>query len=390
MQTTTVGWLVYRLSHSSYILGITGAFGTLPILLFSVFGGYAADRLSRYRIILVTQTFAMIQAFSLTLLTLSGNIKVAHIMLLSFILGTINAFDIPARQSFVVNIIEKKEDLPNAISLNSFLNNGARLLGPSVAGVIVAYAGEGICFLVNALSYGAVITALLMMDKSKVSTELRSENMNSIFEKLSEGFKYVRDFIPVRTIILYIAFFSIFGMSYGVLMPVFAKEVFKGTARTLGFLVGGGGFGAICGAVYLASRKNNTGLGKTIHFAGATFGLALMLFSHCRTFWIALFLLVIVGATTVLQIVTANIILQTIVPDEKRGRTMSFHTLAFMGTQPIGSYIAGLLGKTINVQNTVLICGLLCIIGSIAFRRQYKRFSSLNKESGLIKKIFLG
>jgi len=388
MQTVTVGWLVYKLSRSSYILGLTGAFGTLPILLFSIFGGYVADRTSRYRIILGTQTLAMIQAFSLAFLTLSGNIRVVHILLLSFLLGTINAFDIPARQSFVVNIVEKKEDLPNAISLNSFLVNGARLIGPSIAGVLVASAGEGICFLINALSYVAVIVALLLMDLRKITSAATVENSTGVFEKLKEGFSYVRDFVPVRTVIIYVAFFSIFGMFYGVLMPVFAKEVFCGNARTLGFLVGSGGLGAITGAIYLASRKSQTGLGRIIHFAGLIFGIALILFSHCTFFWIAVILLVIVGATMVLQIVTANIIIQTLVPDEKRGRVMSFHTLAFMGTGPIGSYLAGILGKIVGIQSTVLVSGLLCVIGSIVFKKQCLSFISKSGDSDFTGRVF--
>ncbi len=240
------------------------------------------------------------------------------------------------------------------------------------------------------LSYMAVIAALLMMDRKNVIADVGDKNGTDVFEKLREGFSYVCGYVPVRIVILYVAFFSIFGMFYGVLMPVFAKEVFRGTARTLGFLVGSGGLGAICGAIYLASRKKHAGLGKTIHLAGIVFGLALIMFSHCSFFWVAIFLLVIVGATMVLQIVTANIILQTLVPDEKRGRTMSFHTLAFMGTQPIGSYIAGVFGRTIGIQNTVLISGVLCIAGSIVFRMRYSKFASLNGEDSFIKEVFLG
>lgn len=390
MQTVTVGWLVYRLSHSSYILGVTGALGTLPVLLFSIFGGYIADKISRYKVILVTQVFAMIQAFLLALLTLSGNIKVAHIMILSFILGTINAFDLPARQSFIVNIVEKKEDLPNAISLNSFLVNGARLVGPSIAGILVASFGEGICFLLNAVSYIAVISALLMMDVQKIKPVVDSDNKGKVFEKLHEGFRYVIGFVPVRTVILYVAFFSTFGMFYGVLMPVFAKDVFSGTARTLGFLVGSGGFGAIIGAIYLASRRKHAGLGKVIHFAGIIFGLCIILFSYCSVLWFAVIILAIVGATMVLQIVTGNIVLQTLVSDEKRGRTMSFHTLAFMGTQPVGAYLAGFLGKHIGIQNTVLLSGILCIAGSIVFRMKYLSFASKDNENDTVKKVFIG
>ncbi|MCM8764093.1 MAG: MFS transporter [Candidatus Omnitrophica bacterium] len=390
MQTVTVGWLVYKLSHSSYTLGVTGAFGTLPVLLFSLFGGYIADRINRYKIVLVTQFFAMIQAFIMALLTLSGNIRVTHIMILSFVLGAINAFDIPARQSFIVNIVEKKEDLSNAISLNSLLVNGARLIGPSIAGILVASFGEGICFLLNAVSYIAVILALLMMDVKKINPVVDSNNKGKVFEKLHEGFKYVIGFVPVRLVILYIAFFSIFGMFYGVLMPVFAKDVFSGTARTLGFLVGSGGFGAIIGAIYLASRRKHTGLGKTIHFAGVIFGLSLILFSSCSAFWLAAAILVIVGATMVLQIITGNIILQTLVSDEKRGRTMSFHTLAFMGTQPVSSYLAGLAGKSIGIQNTVLLSGILCIIGSMIFKKKYLSFVSKNNSNDIVSRIFAG
>ncbi|HOJ30805.1 MAG TPA: MFS transporter [bacterium] len=392
VQAVTVGWLVYRLSHSSYMLGIAGALGTLPILLFSIFGGYVADRVNRFKILLTTQTFAMIQAFTLAILTLTGHIKVGHVFFLSFVLGAINAFDIPARQAFVVNIVGKKEDLPNAIALNSFLVNGARLIGPSIAGVLIAAVGEGICFLINAVSYIAVIIALLMMHTPEIvvgNTITDSENM---MKKLQEGFKYVKTFAPVRTIILYVAFFSIFGMFYGVLMPVFAKEVFRGNARTLGFLVGSGGIGAIVGAIFLASRRVHSGLGRVIHFAGLVFGVCLILFSLCKTFWLAVMILIIVGAAMVLQIVTSNIIIQTLVPDEKRGRVMSFHAIAFMGTQPAGSYLAGLLSKTMGIQNTVMLGGILCIIGSIVLKKTYTGFlrnlSDQDPQENLVKKIF--
>ncbi|MGC9066048.1 MAG: MFS transporter [Candidatus Ratteibacteria bacterium] len=394
VQTVTVGWLVYRLSHSSYVLGVAGALGTLPILLFSIFGGYVADRTNRFKVILTTQTFAMIQAFILAILTLTGGIRVGHILFLSFVLGTINAFDIPARQAFVVNIVEQKEDLPNAIALNSFLVNSARLIGPSIAGVLIAVVGEGVCFLINAVSYIAVIIALLMMHAPETVIGNPIASSENVIKKLQEGFRYVKTFAPVRTIILYVAFFSIFGMLHGVLMPVFAKEVFRGDARTLGFLVGSGGIGAIICAIFLASRHAHAGLGKVIHFSGLVFGLCLILFSHCKTFWFAVMILIIIGAGMVGQIVAANIIIQTLVPDEKRGRVMSFHTIAFMGTQPVGSYLAGLLGKTIGIQNTVMLGGVLCIIGSVILKKSYMSFlkdvGEENQQKNLIKKIFTG
>lgn len=374
MQTVTIGWLVYKLSHSSYTLGATGALGTLPVLLFSIFGGYVADRINRFRIILTTQTLAMIQALSLAILTLTGHITVNHILFLSFVLGLINAFDIPARQAFVVNIVEKKEELANAIALNSFLVNSARLIGPSIAGVLVAAFGEGICFLINGISYIAVIFALLMMKVPSAKQVIDGRENENVLEKLHEGFSYVKTFVPVRTVILYVGFFSIFGMFYGVLMPVFAKEIFHGTARTLGFLIGSGGIGAIIAAIYLASRSTHSGLGRIIHIAGIVFGTGLILFSYTKNFWFAVMILIVVGAAMVLQIVTANIILQTLVSDEKRGRVMSFHTLAFMGTQPIGSYIAGVLGKTIGTQGTVFVSGIICIIGAIIFKVKYVSF----------------
>ncbi len=393
MQSVTVGWLVYKLSNSSYILGVAGALGTLPVMLFSLFGGYVADRANRFRILLITQSFAMVQAFLLAILTLTGIVRVSHILVLSFVLGAINAFDIPARQSFVVNVVEKKEDLPNAIALNSFLVNGTKLIGPSLAGIFIAAVGEGICFLINAISYTAVIAALLMMNVSYTTTNNSNMDRESIVKKLQEGIGYVKNFTPIRTVVLYVAYFSIFGMFYGVLMPVFAKEIFHGDARTLGFLVSSGGVGAIIGAIYLASRPVHKGLGKLIHTAGIFFGIALILFSYCRNLWVGLVLLVIVGTCMVLQLVTANIILQTLVPDEKRGRVMSFHTLAFTGTQPISSYIAGVLGNAIGVQKASLIGGILCIAGSIVFRKQYLSFlKNLQKteQYNLINRIFIG
>ncbi len=393
MQSVTLGWLVYRLSNSPYILGITGALGTLPVMLFSIFGRYAADRMNRFKLLLITQSFAMIQALCLAILTLTGTIKVGHVFLLSFVLGTINAFDIPARQSFVVNVVENKEDMPNAIALNSFLANGAKLIGPSIAGILVATIGEGMCFLINALSYIAVIVALLMMDVSHITSDNFHIEKKYVIKKLQNGFMYVKNFRPIRIVVLYIAYFSIWGMLYGVLIPIFAKEIFHGNAKTLGFLVGSGGVGAIIGAIYLASKSIHKGLGKLIHTSGIVFGIALILFSYCKVFWLGLVLLAIVGMCMVLQFVSANIILQTLVSDEKRGRVMSFHTLAVTGTQPISAYLAGLLGKIIGVQNTTLIGAILCIAGSLAFRKNYLSFiknQQNTKQAELIKQIFIG
>lgn len=367
IQRIAMPWLVYDLTKSVFLLGLVGFAGQIPTLLLSPFAGVITDRWNRYHILIATQILAMLQAVILTLLVFNKSIEVWHIVLLSSFLGCINAFDIPARQSFVVKMVEKKEDLSNAIALNSSMVNGARLLGPSVAGVLLATTGEGICFLLNALSYVFVIWSLLLM---KVTPFERKETTNSVFKEFKEGFTYTFSSIPIKYTILLLALVSLMGMPYTVLMPVFAKDILHGGSHTFGFLMGASGLGALSGAFYLAWRKSLAGLDKVIPFAAATFGLGLILFSFSRYFPLSLVLMVIIGLGMMLQMATSNTIMQTIVSNEMRGRVMSFYTMAFMGTAPFGSLLAGSSAKLIGVPYTILIGGISCIVGAVFFTRK--------------------
>ncbi len=390
MQQVALSWLVYRLSGSAFILGVVGFSSQVPTFLLSPFAGVLIDRMNKHRIIVTTQVLLMIQAFVLTILIFTDNISVWLVILLNIFSGIINGFDLPARQSFMVEIVEKREDLSNAIALNSSVFNGARLIGPSIAGILIATAGEGMCFLINGVSYIAVIIALLTMKIKPIIEQGKSH----ILKDLKEGFNYTFGFIPIRAIILLLALISLVGMPYTVLMPVFAKEVLHGGPHTLGFLMGAVGIGALCGAIYLASRKSVLGLGKVIVFAASTFGIGLILFSLSTTLVLSLMMLFITGASMMIQMASSNTILQTIVEDKMRGRVMSFYTMAFMGMAPFGSLIAGSFASKIGAPNTLILGGLCCIAGALIFASQLpllkKLIHPIYQKMGIIPEIAQG
>jgi MFS family permease len=367
IQRIATPWLVYHLTNSAFLLGLVGFAGQLPTFIIAPFAGVLTDRWNRYHILIATQIAAMIQALFLAFLYFTGTIAVWHIVLLSIFLGIINAFDVPARQSFVVEMVEKKEDLGNAIALNSSMVNGARLLGPSIAGLLITFTGEGICFLINGLSYFFVIGSLLFM---KVAPRKINHQNTHVLKELKEGFSYAFGFAPIRYTILLLALVSLMGMPYTVLAPVFAKEILHGGSHTFGFLMGASGLGALTGAFYLASRKNASGLVRVIPLAAGVFGLGLISFSFSRFLPLSLFLMVIIGLGMMLQMASSNTILQTIVDDDKRGRIMSLYTMAFMGTAPFGSFLAGTLAKIIGAPYTVLIGGIFCVLGAYFFARK--------------------
>jgi len=367
MQRIATPWLVYSMTDSVFLLGLVGFAGQIPTFLIAPFAGVLIDRWNRYTILVITQILAMIQSLVLAYLFFDNSIQVWHIMVLSIFLGCINAFDMPARQSFVVDMIEKKEDLGNAIALNSSMVNSARLIGPSIAGVLISLTGEGICFLVNGLSYIFVITFLLMMRiprRKVVSQEI------PVLQGLKEGFRYTFGLLPIRYIILLLALVSLMGMPYTVLMPVFAKSIIHGGPHTFGFLMGASGIGALMAAIYMASRKSVLGLVKIVPRFAAFFGVGLIAFSQSNIFLLSLALMLVVGAGMIMQMTSSNTILQTIVDDDKRGRVMSFYTMAFMGTAPFGSLLAGYLASVIGAPNTLMIGGVSCILGAIAFARK--------------------
>lgn len=367
-------WLVYDISHSVVLLGIVGFAGQIPTFLLAPFAGVIVDRKNRYYIIIATQILAMIQALTLAVLVFTGEIEVWHILLLSVVLGLINAFDMPARQSFMIEMVEKKEDLGNAIALNSTMVNGARLLGPSIAGVLISLTGEGTCFLINGLSYILVILSLFLM---KVKLKERIKKSSKVFHELAEGFKYTFGFKPIKYIILLLALVSLVGMPYAVLMPVYAKEILHGDSHTFGFLMGASGLGAISGALYLASRRNAAGLEKIIPVSASVFGLGLILLSMSRVFWLAILIMVLTGAGMMLVLASGNTVIQTVIDDSKRGRVMSIYAMAFFGTAPFGSLFAGSLAKFIGTPYTLAIGGFACIVGATFYLRKIPELQRL-------------
>ena len=374
MQQVAVGWLVYRMTNSVFLLGIVGFLGQIPTFLFTPFAGVIADRHNRRSMLLITQTLAMCQALILALLILTKHIQVWQIIVLSVALGVINSFDIPIRQAFTVEMIKNREDLGNAIALNSSMVNAARLIGPSIAGLLIASVGEGICFLLNAISYLAVIASLILM---KIAPKKIHASAKNIIYELKEGFRYAFNFAPIRSILLLLGLISLVGVPYQVLMPVFARDIFHGGPAALGFLVGMSGVGALAGAIYLAARKTVLGLGRIIALSSGLFGVGIIAFSFSQVLWISMVLLLACGFGMMVQMASCNIILQTIVEEDKRGRIMSFYTMSFMGMAPFGSLLAGSLASKIGAPHTLLIGGSGCIIGAALFA---SKLSSLRKE----------
>jgi len=360
-------WLVYHMTGSALLLGVVGFAGQIPSFLLSPVAGVLTDRWSRYRVLLATQIISLIQAGLLAGLCLAGVIQIWEIVVLSVFLGCVNAFDVPARHSFVIDMVEKKEDLGNGIALNSLMFNGARLIGPSIAGVMLATAGEGICFLLNAISYIFVIVSLLMM---RLNLKESKRNETRILKELSEGLRYTFGFAPIKHLLILLSISSLMGMSYSVLMPVFAKEILHGGSHTYGFLMGAAGFGALLGALFLASRESVLKLGRIVPASAILFGAGLIGLSFSRIFPISLILMIFIGLGMMMQAAASNTILQTITDDDKRGRVMSFYTMAIMGTAPFGSLMAGGLAKVIGTPGTIFTGGLACIIGALFFLRK--------------------
>jgi MFS family permease len=366
--TTATSWLVYRLTGSAVLLGVVGFAGQFPAFLLGPFAGIVVDRQNRHRLLVVTQTISMLQSFALAALTLSGHITIGLIVGLNIVQGIVNAFDMPGRQSFLVQMIENKADLGNAIALNSSMVNAARLIGPSVAGIIIAAVGEGWCFFIDGVSYLAVIAALLLMRIT--APDRRAAARGAAVHQFREGFSYAFGFSPIRSIILLLAIVSLVGVPYTVLMPIFAAEVFHGGPHTLGLLMTASGCGALAGALWLAARRSVVGLGRVIPTAGALFGAGLICFSFAPTLWIGIPFMVVTGFGFMTQMAASNTVIQTIVDDEKRGRVMSFYMMAFLGTVPFGSLISGWLSSRIGAPHTLLVGGVCCVAGAAWFARQ--------------------
>ena len=365
MTRIATAWLVYRLTGSALLLGVVGFAGQIPSFLLAPLAGVLVDRWNRQRLLVITQVLAMFQSLALALLTMTGLIKMWHVIVLSVLQGLINSFDMPARQAFVVEMVEKREDLANAIALNSSMVNAARLLGPSIGGVVIAAVGEGWCFMIDAVSYIAVIASLLAMTiTARVIQPTKDAN---VFQQLREGWSYATHFAPIRNVLLLLALVSLVGMPYTVLMPVFANDVLHGGPNTLGLLMAASGVGALVGALFLAARKTVLGLGKFIPLMAGAFGAGLIAFSFTRVLWLSLALMVVTGLGFMVQMAVSNTVLQTIVDEDKRGRVMSFYTMAFMGTAPFGSLLAGSVADRIGTPHTLLCGGIGCILGALWF-----------------------
>jgi MFS family permease len=391
MQRVAMSWLVYHLTSSEFLLGLVSFLGLIPVFVLSPFAGVLADRVHRLHLLIATQTLAMLQALLLAVLVITGLIRIGHVMALAAFLGLINAFDTPIRQAFTAELIEKKEDLGNAIALNSAMFNGARMLGPTIAGLLIAVFGEGYCFLLNGLSYLAVIAALLRM---RIPPALKRVQKQKLLKGLKEGFLYSFGFAPIRSVLFLLMAVSIMGMPYIVLMPVFAKDILHGGSDTLGFLLGAAGGGALCGAVYLAQRKTVAGLERVIPLMTALFSLGLIGFALSRHQWLSLLLLLIIGFGLMVQMASSNSILQTIVDDDKRGRVMSFYVMGVMGTTPIGSLLAGTVASRLGTPETLLIGGLCCLAGALLFMRKLPAIREIIHpiyvEKGIISEVALG
>ena len=372
---TATSWLVYRLTGSAMLLGVVGFAGQFPGFVLGPFAGAYLDRWDRHRVLVVTQTVSMLQSFTLAYLTFSGHITVTAVILLNAVQGLVNAFDMPARQAFLSTMITDREDLANAIALNSSMFNAARLVGPSIAGVVIATAGEAWCFLVDGISYFAVIIALLSMKNVRLLN--RTGMRLGMVEHVLEGWRYVFGFRPIRSLMMQLGWLCLVAMPFTVLMPVFADRILGGGPHTLGFLMTASGVGALSGALWLAGRKSVLGLGRVILINTIVFGIGLIGFGLSRWLWVSLVFLTIVGFGMMVLMASTNTVIQTIVDEEKRGRVMSFYTMAFLGTAPFGSLLAGWLSTRIGAPHTVLMSGVLCLATAAWFSEELPAIRAL-------------
>ncbi|MDE2142972.1 MAG: MFS transporter [Elusimicrobia bacterium] len=367
MTSIATSWLVYRLTGSAWMLGVVGFAGQIPAFLLAPFAGILVDRVNKHRVLVITQTLAMLQSFTLAAMTLSGRATITGLIVLNVVDGVITAFDMPLRQAFVIEMIEKKEDLGNAIALNSSMVNAARLIGPSLGGVIIALAGEGWCFFLDGASFLAVIFALLAMRVR--ATAPKAPHAGGALAEMREGWDYVSGSRPIRSIILLLALVSLVGVPYTVLIPLYAGKILNGGPHTLGLMMTATGTGALAAAVWLASRRSVLGLGRVIPVSAAAFGAGLIAFAYSTTLWLSLPLLLLTGAGFMTQMASSNTIIQTIVDDDKRGRVMSFFMMAFLGTAPFGSLLAGSMAERFGAPRTLLFGGLCCLAGAALFAR---------------------
>ena len=369
MQNVALSWLVYRLTGSVFLLGLVGFMSQIPMFILAPIAGVLSDRFDRLRIMTLAQVCFMLQALAMTLLVLFNVIAVWHIIALSLVFGIISAFDAPARQSLVIDLIDRREDLGNAIALNSAVFNGARLIGPAIAGITIALVGEGICFLLNTLSFFAVIFALLKIKVPVRKIVIQDTKLKKIF---TDGFSYTFKTIPIRMLLIQLALLSLVALPFIVLLPAYAKEILHGSADTLGYLMSSLGAGALTGAIYMASRKSVIGLGRIISLCTSLLGLMIVLASFSHKTYFSLILFYFGGLSMILTIAAINTMIQTIADEDKRGRVMSFYAMALMGTTPIGNLMAGTIASGIGIPYTLLAGGVITIISGALFELKRK------------------
>lgn len=367
IQQIAMAWLVYRLTGSAWLLGVTGFAGQIAVFLFAPFGGLWADRFDRRKLLIVTQTTAMLLGLALGALAYTGAVAVWHVIGIATLFGFVLAFDAPIRSSFTLEMVPSRQDLPSAIALNGGMQNGGRMVGPAIGGLLLSTTTEAFCFLINGISKLALIAALVVMavaPQPKISPTAR------VWESFKDGAAYAWNLRPVRMLLPIVALVSFTVTPYLTLMPIFAAEVFSGGADTLGFLIGAAGLGGIVGVLYLASRQSVRGLARWTAIAAALSGAAMIGFSYSRMFPVSLALMAVAGFGVIVTAMSVNMIIQTIVDDEKRGRVMSFFTMSFLGMHPLGSLAAGALASWIGAPHTLATGGLCSVVGAYALWRR--------------------
>lgn len=385
MTRLAISWLVYRMTHSALLLGLVSFSGQIVAFALAPFAGVWVERLDRRKLLVWTQVAGAVQSLALAGLTLAHVITLEEIIALAALQGLINAFDMPGRQSFLVQMVEDRGDLGNAIAINSSMATGARLIGPACAGFVIAAAGEGWCFLIDGVSYFAVIASLLLM---RLEPRTLPRTARNTLRELREGWEYVSGFRPIRSILLLFAFMSLMGWPFTVLLPVFAGQVFHGGAHTLGWLTGASGLGAFASAISLALRRSVLGLTRRLEISALTLGAALILFGASQTLWLSLVLMICTGFGLIQTASVSNTIIQTLATEDKRARVMSYYTMAFFGAAPLGSLLAGFVAQTIGAPATVMVTGVGCVAGSIWFTLELPKVRALMRpiyrEMGLL------
>ena len=376
MQSVAQSWLVYRLTGSAALLGLIGFAGQIPIFILAPLGGVLADRINRHRVLIATQTTMMLLAFILAALTLEGVVHVWHILVLASLLGIANAFDIPARQAFLVEMVGR-EDIVNAIALSSSMMNGARIVGPAIAALVVAAVGEGWCFLMNGLSYVAVIVALLSMT---ITPRKDVHPRLSTWHSVREGFEFAWHTRPVRALLMLLGLVSVMGMPYTVLMPIIADRTLHGGAHAYGVLMSASGSGALAGAAILTMRRHIHGLGRWIAVTAIGFGASLIAFSFSRVLWLSVALLVPAGFCMMVEMAASNTLIQSMVPDRLRGRVMAVYSMMFMGMAPLGALLAGAIAAPVGAPQTIAIGGAVCVAGGLMFGSNLPHLGERDRE----------